>query len=234
MMHPSKQLSRAACLVASVSTVAGAVQAGKRIAVLEILIGLGLIEATVWSCRPVQRLLLWISAAWFLCHAVLAAYHGNPQGLDVPQFKVTAVLLTAPVFLAGTVVANGAALGTLHHIFGTVAPLQHASSYIIWAIVQQYLQQSYFFVRFEQLISRGVLASLVTAAMFGVVHLPNPVLAPVTFAGGWIMSEIFRRYRCVVPLGIAHGLLGLAIAATVPDHLLHPIPVGLSYLTYPH
>ncbi len=218
----------------SVSSVAGAVQGSKRIALLEILIGLGLIEATVWNARPVQLYLFWISAAWFLCHAVLATYHRKPLGLGLPQFKVTAVLLTAPVFLAGTVVANGAALGTLHHIFGTVAPLQHASTYIVWAIVQQYLQQSYFFVRFEQLISRGAVASLVTAAMFGIVHLPNPVLAPVTFAGGWIMSEIFRRYRCVVPLGIAHGLVGLAIAVTVPDYLLHHMRVGLSYLTYPH
>jgi Type II CAAX prenyl endopeptidase Rce1-like len=220
--------------VRSVSSVAGAVQGSKRIALLEILIGLGLIEATVWSAKPVQLYLFWISAAWFLCHAALAAYHGKPQGLGLPQFKVTAVLLTAPVFLAGTVVANGAALGTLHHLFGTIAPVQHASTYIIWAIVQQYLQQSYFFVRFEQIISRGVLASFVTAAMFGIVHLPNPVLAPVTFVGGWILSEIFRRYRCVVPLGIAHGLVGLAIAVTVPDHLLHHMRVGLSYLTYPH
>jgi hypothetical protein len=220
--------------VRSVSSVAGVVQGSKRIALLEILIGLGLIEATVWSARPVQLYLFWISAAWFLCNAVLATYRGKPQGLGLPQFKVTAVLLTAPVFLAGTVVANGAALGTLHHLFGTIAPVQHASTYIIWAIVQQYLQQSYFFVRFEQIISRGVLASFVTAAMFGIVHLPNPVLAPVTFVGGWILSEIFRRYRCVVPLGIAHGLVGLAIAVTVPDHLLHHMRVGLSYLTYPH
>src|SRR5258708_15689610 len=103
MMHPSKQLSRAACLVASVSTVAGAVQAGKRIAGLEILIGLGLIEATVWSARPVQRYLFWISAAWFLCHALLAAYPGQPPGPGLPPIKVTTVLLTLPGFLAGTV-----------------------------------------------------------------------------------------------------------------------------------
>ncbi len=221
-------------MVRSVSTAVVAVQESKRIALLEVLIGLGLIEATVWSARPAQRYLFWISAAWFLCHAVLAAYRRKPQGLGLPQFKVTAVLLTAPVFLAGSVVAHGAAQGTLHHLFGTVAPLQHASTYIVWAILQQYLQQSYFFVRFEKIISRGVLASFVTAAMFGVVHLPNPVLAPVTFVGGWILSEIFRRYRCVVPLGIAHGLVGLAIAVTVPDYLLHHMRVGLSYLTYPH
>jgi hypothetical protein len=62
--------------------------------------------------------------------------------------------------------------------------------------------------------------------------LPNPVLAPVTFVGGWLLSELFRRYRTLVPLGIGHGLVGIAIALSVPDHIQHHMRVGLGYLRY--
>jgi membrane protease YdiL (CAAX protease family) len=75
-------------------------------------------------------------------------------------------------------------------------------------------------------------ACLAAGALFGLVHLPNPVLTPVTFLGGWIMSEIFQRYRSVVPLGIVHGLVGLAIALAVPDQINHHMRVGLGYLEW--
>jgi membrane protease YdiL (CAAX protease family) len=102
----------------------------------------------------------------------------------------------------------------------------------MWAVVQQWIQQSFFFERMERVIERGVLASFATAALFGLAHLPNPVLAPVTFLGGWLLSELYRRYRSVVPLGIAHGLVGLAVALAVPDSLNHHMRVGLGYLRY--
>jgi hypothetical protein len=49
---------------------------------------------------------------------------------------------------------------------------------------------------------------------------------------GWLLSELYRRYRTLIPLGIAHGLVGLAIALSVPDRLNHHMRVGLGYLHY--
>jgi membrane protease YdiL (CAAX protease family) len=141
-------------------------------------------------------------------------------------------MLFAALLLSGGLMMTAAGLGTLHGLFGTRDPLRHASGYICWAIIQQYIQQSFFFSRFEQLTRHGWLASLFAASLFGVAHLPNPVLAPVTFVGGWLMSELFRRYRTVLPLGLGHGMIGIAIAVSVPDHLQHHMRVGLSYLHY--
>lgn len=198
-------------------------------ALLAIAAGYALIVITVWSPRPVQRWLFWVDASFFLCAAVLA-FRKKPFELPPPEFTV--VIVGLGIAIAGTVMFIAAELGTLHHLFGARRPLLHAGMYLSWAIIQQWIQQSFFFVRLERLLHRGILASFTAAAMFGLAHLPNPVLAPITFLGGWLLSEIYRRYRSVLPLGIAHGLVGLAIALSVPDQINHHMRVGLGYLMY--
>src|SRR5262249_41901016 len=98
----------------------------------------------------------------------------------------------------------------------------------------QYIQQAFFFARIEKITSNGRLAAVITAVLFGLAHLPSPVLAPVTLVGGWILSELFGRYRSLYPLAVAHGLIGLAIAVSVPDSIHHHMRVGLGYLRYPN
>jgi hypothetical protein len=205
----------------------------QRQALLESAIGFGLIMATVWTARVEQRSFFWISAAWFACFAVLALWRGW-RNLRRPRLKLSAILIAGGLLVAGSVLAIAYGLGTLHALFGIKNPLQHAGMYILWAIIQQSIQQQFFLHRFEQLTRSGLLASFTAAALFAVAHVPNPVLVPVTFLGGWLLSEIYRRYRAVLPLGIAHGLVGIAIALSVPDSIQHHMRVGLGYLTYPH
>jgi len=196
---------------------------------LAIAAGYVLIMVTIWSPRPVQRWLFWIDAAFFFCTAVMAS---RKQPLEFPRLDISVVVIAAGAALACLMVLVAAQLGTLHGLFGTPRPLLHAGMYLIWAMVQQWIQQAFFFTRLEQVVHGGVLASFTAAVMFGLAHLPNPVLAPLTFLGGWLLSELYRRYRSILPLGIAHGLVGLAIALSVPDHINHHMRVGLGYLLY--
>jgi membrane protease YdiL (CAAX protease family) len=152
--------------------------------------------------------------------------------LDLPPLHFSVIVIAMGMLAALVVIAVSDRLGTLHRLFGQRNALLHATSYLLWAVVQQWIQQSFFFVRMERIIHRGILASFTTAALFGLAHLPNPVLAPLTFIGGWLLSELYRRYRTLIPLGIAHGLVGLAIALSVPDSLNHHMRVGLGYLQY--
>ena len=190
--------------------------------------------ATIWSANPTQRVLFWISVAWFFISAVLAKLRGQPQGFKRPPLKMPLVTVSLTAIIAAGMGAIAALLGTLHGLFGVRAPFLHASGYLLWSLVQQYIQQSFFFARIEKFTTSGPLASLITAILFGLAHLPNPVLTPVTFVGGWVLCELFRRYRTLYPLAIAHGLIGLAIAVSVPDHIHHHMRVGLGYLRYPH
>lgn len=200
---------------------------------LELAVGYTLIAATIWTANPTQRILFWISAAWFFSSAVLAARHGEPLGLKRPPLRMTVSVISLVLLIVAGMMTIAAVMGTLHGLLGVRTPLLHASGYLVWALVQQYIQQSFFFGRIEQLTSNGLLAGFWTALLFSLAHMPNPVLVPVTFVGGWILTELFRRYRTLYPLAVAHGLIGLAIAVSVPDHIHHHMRVGLGYLRYP-
>jgi hypothetical protein len=201
---------------------------------LEATVGFALIMGTVWTVKATQRWLFWMSAVWFVGWLIFSAWKALQRGLRLPSAKVTIVMILAGLAVAGALMGLAAALGTLHGPFGRKDPFLHASSYLVWAILQQMIQQTFFLARFERLTHSGLRASLIAASLFGVAHLPNPVLTPVTLAGGWLLSQLYLRYRTVVPLGIAHGFVGMAIAVSVPDHIQHHMRVGLSYLVYPH
>jgi len=190
--------------------------------------GYALIVATVWAQGLALQLLLPLDIAFFLTAAVLTL---RSSDFELPRLTLTAVISGIGLVIAGIVLLAGLRLGTLHSLFGKQTSWMYGAVYFVWAIAQQWIQQSLFFVRLERVLPKGA-DSFVVAALFGLAHLPNPVLAPVTFVGGWILSEVFRRYRHVVPLGIAHALVGLAIGFTVPDHINHQMEVGTGYLDW--
>lgn len=204
------------------------------LALIETGVGFVLIMATVWTRATVQRRLFWTSAAYFLVWFLVAVLKRLRSNWTLPPLGLSALLILSAMLLAAGMLVVAAQVGTLHGLFGTRDPLRHASGYLLWAVMQQIIQQTFFLPRFEQLTSRGLLASFIAAALFAVAHIPNPVLVPVTFVGGWILSELYRRYRTVLALGLAHGTIGIAIACSFPDHLQHHMRVGLSYLLYAH
>jgi membrane protease YdiL (CAAX protease family) len=190
--------------------------------------GYALILATVWTQGFALYALLPLDAAFLLIAAILTF---RTTQFEWPRLTLTAVISGIGLIVAGAVIFAGLRMGTLHNLFGRQTSWLYAGVYFVWAIAQQWIQQSVFFSRLEGVLPKGV-DSFVVAALFGLAHLPNPVLAPVTFAGGWILSEVFRRYRHVVPLGIVHALVGLAIGFAVPDHFNHQMEVGMGYLDW--
>ncbi len=103
--------------------------------------------------------------------------------------------------------------------------------YVVWSFIQEFILQSFFFNRFEELYG-GPAAVWIAATLFAAAHLPNPILTTATLIGALFFCEAFRRCRSIYPLAIVHAMLGLAIALTVPESLLHHMRVGIGYLRY--
>jgi membrane protease YdiL (CAAX protease family) len=133
----------------------------------------------------------------------------------------TAVLLVATVHWAGGPFPANPTWPGLHLMW----------QYVVWALIQEFILQSFFFTRCEELFG-GKAAVWVAATLFAAAHLPSPVLTTFTLLGGLFFCEMFRRYRSIYPIGIVHAVLGLTIALTVPDSLLHHMRVGIGYLRY--
>ena len=111
-------------------------------------------------------------------------------------------------------------------------PNLHLSwQYFIWALIQEFILQSFFFTRCEELFGSSA-AVWVAATLFALAHLPSPILTTFTLIGGLFFCEMFRRYRSIYPIGIVHAALGLTIAFTMPDSILHHMRVGIGYLQY--
>jgi membrane protease YdiL (CAAX protease family) len=109
--------------------------------------------------------------------------------------------------------------------------LRSVWGYLIWALIQEFILQSFFFNRFEQLYG-GSSAVWLAATLFAAAHLPSPVLTTATLVGALLFCEMYRRFRSIYPIGIIHAMLGLTIFLVTPDSLLHHMRVGIGYLQY--
>jgi membrane protease YdiL (CAAX protease family) len=191
--------------------------------------------AVEWTPRPLQRV-LWLVAAAGLALIVWRSFDGwQAMGFRVANFSRSLWIAAAALVLAAVAIVVAARMHTLHVSDGVRAFLATHCAYALWTGVQQFLLQGVFLLRFLRLIPRPSVAALTAAALFATAHLPNPVLTPITFIWGFTACLLFLRYRNIYPLMIAHAILGITVAITIPGPVDHNTRVGLGYLTYdPH
>jgi membrane protease YdiL (CAAX protease family) len=161
---------------------------------------------------------------------LLAVWHDLRRGEWGFQWRALgggswrAVLVTLPAVVL--VLGAGAALGTLHDrrdFLGSLVPL------IVWGAAQQWVLQTVLLREAQRATSRRS-GMLVAATLFGLVHLPNPLLTAVTFAGALCWCAIYDRYPNIVPLAVSHGLGTLVLRHAFDPDTLGRLRVGSSYL----
>jgi len=188
-----------------------------------------LIMVAVWIPQGRVNTVVSLAAAFvILWFTVRGRYSIRELGLAQPVSGV-AVMLVSGIFMVATIVVAGAVV----HRLGPAQPVpwKRAWQYAVWALQQEFILQSFFYVRLESLLGsrRAVWGA---ALLFCAPHLPSPLLTLLSFIGGLLFCEMFRRYRNIFPLGLVHATLGLTIAASFPDSWLHHMRVGLGYLLY--
>lgn len=195
--------------------------------ILEIVLVFGCILVAVWTRQGrVNAFFSITAAACVVAFAVTSRWGARDLGLARP-LAGAGYILAVGAFLCGTI----ALLGLLLRPVGPpyFVPLTRSWQYAIWALQQEFILQSIFFVRLEAKLGprRAILAA---AALFALVHIPSPVLTLLSFCGGLLFCEMFRRWRNLYPLGLVHAALGLTIAGSFPERWLHHMRVGIGYL----
>lgn len=196
----------------------------------EILLAYALLEFALWSVRPAQ---IWWGAAMLAAFVLFTVIGGrSAQQLGLTRHGIRCASIVLPFTLAACAVLLGAGW-----VFGWTHPIGLArgrgTGYIAWAFVQQFMAQSYFFVRFEELFGSRR-AVWISALLFSLAHIPNPILLPATLIGGLGFSEAFRRWRNLYPIWMAHAALGISVAAAFPNAWTHQMRVGLGYFLLRH
>lgn len=203
---------------------------------IELAIGYALILATIWTARPVQAWFYWLSLAWIAITTWISFPGWNALGFRKAGFGRSLWVAFAAVAVAIVAHAVAFRMHTLREPMALRGWVLTFGGYTLWSFVQQFLLQGYFLFRLLRLLPRRESAAVAAALMFTAAHLPNPILVPLTLIWGTCACFVFLRHRNIYPLAIAHAVLGITVAVTVPGPVVRNMRVGLGYLRYraPH
>jgi membrane protease YdiL (CAAX protease family) len=139
-------------------------------------------------------------------------------------------LLVFGAMIAG-LVAIGLALGSPRVLPPNLISWHRLWSYFAFCVLQQVALNSLVHNRMLSLVSPEWLAATFTGIIFAACHLPNPVLVPLTFVGGFAMAWMFGRERNIIPLAIGQAILGSIIFWAFPMAWHHHLRVGPGYFS---
>jgi membrane protease YdiL (CAAX protease family) len=201
---------------------------------LEVAIAYGMVLLVFWTPRPWQYL-LWAISFCVIATIFFKSFDGpKTLGLCTDNLSCSLWAVAAALAVAAAAVTLAGVMHTLHLPGPPRSFLRLTFIYALWASIQQLVLQCFFLSRLLRLLGDATWAAAATAILFAVAHLPSPILTLITLICGLAACLFFLRYRSLYPLVIAHAVLGLSIAITVPSPLDHDMKVGLAYLTYSH
>lgn len=158
-----------------------------------------------------------------LWHARRTGEWGLAPAALMPGLRATA-LFTVPAVLA--LLAAGAVMRTLHVRRDSLAEI---ALLVAWGGAQQWVLQTVVLRDAQRATSRRA-GLLLAACLFAAVHLPNPFLAAMTFAGALAWCAIYDRHPNVVPLALSHAIVTLAILHAFDASLTGRLRIGHAYL----
>ncbi|HWN11601.1 MAG TPA: CPBP family intramembrane glutamic endopeptidase [Pyrinomonadaceae bacterium] len=99
----------------------------------------------------------------------------------------------------------------------------------LWALLQQYALNGFINRRAQHALGKGIKSVILVALVFGLLHLPNPLLAIVTLIGGIVWAAAYQRQPNLFALSLSHAAVSLALAMTISPSLLNSLRVGFKY-----
>ncbi len=184
-----------------------------------------LIIAYIWQLRFSHHDAWLPIVGWMAVSHRLRGENAEVLGFDLRGLRPCLVDFAPPLaFLALVLVAGGL-------LFQSIRPAHWNwifaawAAYLPWGLFQQYIMNGYFFNRLQGLFPRRI-APLVAAALFSGAHVPNGLLMVVGFLAGYCCTLIYRKYKNLYFLGIAHATIGVLLLLVIPDSISHHMTVG--------
>ena len=148
-------------------------------------------------------------------------------GFRFDNFPGAAKLLILPTIIA--VLATVAAGWMLNQSL-FAAPWRNRFLLLpIWALLQQYAINGFINRRAQLVFGGGAKSIGLVALIFGLLHLPNPLLSILTFVGGLMWAFVYQRYPNLFALALSHSIVSVALALTVSSKWLDSLRVGFKF-----
>lgn len=197
-------------------------------------VGLGVcIAAYIWKLQTTHPNFWMVFPLWLV--ASFAVHRDNPKTLGWRADNLwSSVLLGWKIFLAFAAAAVAAAFffGAYRHWPPHFAHSQRFLGYFAFCLLQQVGLNSYMTNRLVYALESSTSSSLLTAFIFAALHWPNPVLVPLTFVGGALMSWLFAKERNIIPLAFGQAIIGALVWWAVPVAWHHGMRVGPGFYSF--
>jgi len=195
----------------------------------ELTIVYATILLALWIDKPMQLAIGGVTMIYVIARTLSSRQSSRELGL-APRLGLTSLWITGAALGCGAVLVTTAArLHTLHLNGHGAAPAKSIAAYLAWSLLQQFVLLDFFLLRLRRLLTNVRAAVIVTATLFAAAHLPNPLLTMATLIWGTIAAALFLRHRNLYVLALAHAVLGLSLAVSVPNAIHHNMRVGLGY-----
>lgn len=186
----------------------------------------------IWQLQFTARWTWIFFVVWLV--ASFALHRDTPKTLGWRADNLAAATkqaLAAFGAMAAILVLIGLMLGAQSHpVVGQIS-WRRTEAYFAFCVLQQVALNSLLHNRMLSLITNEWLAAGLTGLIFAACHWPNPVLVPLTFAGGAAMAWMFGRVRNIIPLFFGQVLLGMLVSWAFPMAWHHHLRVGPGYYT---
>lgn len=187
----------------------------------------------IWQLQDASRYSWIVFPVWLLVSFLLNK--DTPQSLGWRADNLwgatkRASLVFFPCAIA--VVITGFLLGGMHHTFHHVFQPKRFFGYMSFCLLQQVGLNSLVTNRLLAAVSDPVRVSLITGALFALLHWPNPVLVPLTLVGGALMAWLFWKQRNILPLTVWQTILGSLVWWALPIAWHHSMRVGPGFYQF--
>lgn len=110
---------------------------------------------------------------------------------------------------------------------GALGLLAWIGQHLMWATLQQGLLQLFLRPVVGEIFKKSTVATLVTAFIFGLLHLPCLAFAVSTMFLGAMWIVLFSRHRRIMPIVVSHAMLSAITFVALPPQWNCELNVGV-------
>lgn len=204
----------------------------------ELLIVLGLMEIDLWYLRgtdqPLLHAMVFVTIAVAIWYSVrrrqlngLAATGGSTAARAWGEGFVLTACVTLVLFATAWLFRDR------DEGFRFFFRQRPPSEWLVWvtvrivgAVVQQLGLQLFIGPVCREIVRRGFLGIGAAGLLFGILHLPHPILVAITVIMGSLWVWLYGRSGRLAPVVVCHAVLSLLAAGTLPKSVISDMDIG--------